>query len=186
MDQCGLSEDEAKRIEAAYHELYVESDEYVQDRLEKASQNGYMELAFGLRLRTPIMERTILNNCKTPREAEAESRTAGNAIGQSYGLLNNRAAIDFQERCFKSKYAELIHPVAHIHDAQYFIVKDDIEIVEWVNKELVECVQWQDLPEIQHDKVKLGGELSIFNPDWSNEIGIPNGASRDDIRALCQ
>ena len=81
----------------------------------------------------------------------------------------------------KSRHCLSILPCAQIHDAQYYIIDDDIGAVSFTNKYLVEEVKWQDHPDIAHDEVKLGGELSIFFPDWSKEIGIPNTASEEEI-----
>ncbi|UYE90238.1 DNA polymerase [Alteromonas phage vB_AemP_PT15-A5] len=174
MKNCGFSEEMAKSIEANFKELYKVSIDYINKKLEEASKTGFVEVAFGLKVRTPAIKKSLWGSSHTPKEALAEGRTAGNACGQSYGLLNNRAGIDFQQRTLNSKYALNIFPIAHIHDAQYFIVRKDPELLAWMNKELVECVQWQELPEIQHDTVKLGGELSVFYPHWANEIVIPN------------
>ena len=183
MKNCGFSEEMAKNIENNFKELYKASIEYVNNKLEEASETGFVEVAFGLRLRTHAIKKAIWGSSYTPKEALAEGRTAGNALGQSYGLLNNRAGIDFQRRVLNSKFATEVFPIAHIHDAQYFIVKRDTELLAWMNKELVECVQWQELPEIQHDTVKLGGELSVFYPSWANEIVIPNGIhDREELK----
>jgi DNA polymerase-1 len=186
MKNLGWPEEKAKRIEAAYHEMYAESDEWVQGKLQQASKDGYVTVAFGLRLRTPLLKQVILGHSNTPYEASAEARTAGNALGQSYGLLNNRAAIDLQERTFNSPHRLLIRPIAHIHDAQYFMVKDDLSVMKWLNDNLVECMQWQELEEIKHPEVKLGGELSVFYPSWAQEITLPNGATEDEILNICQ
>ena len=186
MNNCGFSEEKAKMVERRYHELYVVSDQWVQSKLEEASKRGYITAAFGLRIRTPLLSKVILGTKKTPFEAAAEGRTAGNALGQSWCLLNNRAANEFMERVWKSKYANVIRPCAQIHDAQYYLVPDDYEVVKWVNDNLVECVQWQDHPDIQHDEVKLGGELSVFYPNWSNDITIKNKATIEDILASCE
>ena len=185
-DQAGLSDTESKAIEDNYHKLYSHSDEWVQDRLIQASKDGFITVAFGLRIRTPILAQTLLNKKSTPFEAQAEARTAGNAMGQSYGLLNNRAAIEFQQRVLASKWALLIKPIAHIHDAQYFIIKDNIHLVKWVNDNLIACMQWQDTPELRHAKVKLGGDLSLFYPHWAKEAKIPNGSSVEQIRQICK
>ncbi|WP_199097265.1 DNA polymerase [Dyella sp. ASV21] len=186
MKNCGFSKELAEQIEARYHELYVVSDQWVAARLEEASQCGYVTVAFGLRLRTPMLAQTILGTRSTPHEASAEGRTAGNALGQSYGLLNTRAGTDFMRQVRQSKWAHEIRPCAHIHDAQYYLVRDDADLLAWVNDRLVKAVQWQELPEIQHDQVKLGGELSIFFPTWANELTIPNGAGSDQILSLAQ
>jgi len=175
MTNCGFDEKTAKSIENSFLDLYKVSIEYIQAKLELASQTGYVETAFGLKVRTPIIGKCLWNSRFTPYEAIAEGRTAGNALGQGYGMLNNRAAIEFKKRVLASKWKLAIWPIAHIHDAQYFIIDDNPKLVAWMNKNLVECVQWQELPEIQHDTVKLGGDLSIFYPSWKNEIVIPNG-----------
>lgn len=185
MNNLGIPKDEAKAIEANYHKLYSHSDEWVQNKLKLASEIGYVTLAFGLRLRTPILEQILLNKMSTPYEGQAEGRTAGNALGQSYGLLNNRASIEFQQRVLSSPYKYDIKPIAHIHDAMYFLVRDQVGIVKWFNDNLVECMEWQKLPEIMHPDVHLGGEIDIFYPTWKNGITIPNNASKREIFNIC-
>ena len=186
MVNCGFSEEKAKKIEAAYHEMYQVSDKWVQDKLAQAAKDGYVTVAFGLRLRTPMLRQCVLGTKRTPYEATAEGRTAGNALGQSYGLLNSRAAMAFGRDYRASPYRLDIKPCAQIHDAQYYLVRNDVHVLAWVNKTLVSHVQWQELPEIQHDKVKLGGELSVFYPSWADELTIPNGADADQILSLAQ
>jgi DNA polymerase-1 len=107
-------------------------------------------------------------------------------MGQSYGLLNNRAAVEFFEKVWASKYRYDIKPVALIHDAIYILMRDNLEIVEWANRELIKSMQWQELPELQHPTVKLGAALDIYWPSWANAITLPNGASKEDIQTLCR
>lgn len=182
----GFSEEDAKRIEAAYHELYKVSDKWVQDRLDEASRVGYVVGAFGLKVRTPLLARTLRNHRSTPYEAQAEGRTAGNALGQSYGLLTNRALNDFMKRVWASKYRHDIMPVAMIHDAIYLLVRNDHEIVAWVNHNLTDAMKWQELPEIQHDTVKLGADLDLFWPSWAYPLTLKNGWSADEIFEACK
>jgi DNA polymerase-1 len=186
MTNLGWSEEKAKRIEENYHALYVESDEYIRKRLVQASKDGYAEVAFGLRVRTPLLKQVMFGGAKMPFAAAAEGRTVGNAMGQSYGLLNNRAAVEFMERVWKSPYKYDIKPVSLIHDAIYILVKDDPAVVEWANRNLIECMQWQDLPEIQHPTVKLGAALDIFWPSWANAITLPNKADQAIIIKVCK
>lgn len=173
--------EKAKLVEARYHELYAVSDQWVATKLDEASQKGYITAAFGLRVRTPLLKQVIRGNSKTPFEAEAEGRTAGNALGQSWCLLNSRGASEFMSGVRKSKHRLDIRPSAHIHDAQYYILKDDYTVAAYTNEHLVKAVQWQDHPDIAHPDVKLGGELSIFYPSWEKEITIPNGAGEQEI-----
>jgi DNA polymerase-1 len=81
--QLGWTKEKAMKIEANYHDLYKVSDKYIADRIQQASKDGYVTVAFGLRLRTPMLAKTILGTRSTPFEAAAEGRTAGNAMGQS-------------------------------------------------------------------------------------------------------
>lgn len=184
MTKFGFSEEKAKGIESAYHSLYKTSDEWVKKKLDQAAIDGYVTCAFGLRVRTPLLHQVIRGNSKTPYEAEAEGRSAGNALGQSYCLLNNRAGIEFNEAVRKSKYRLDILPVAMIHDAQYFLIRNDPDVVAWANKMLVKAVQWQDDPAIYHPEVKLGGEFSIFYPDWAHELTVPNECTKEQLIEL--
>lgn len=186
MSNLGWPEDKSKAIEKGYHDLYKESDDYIQKRLHQASKDGYVEVAFGLRVRTPLLKQVMFGRTKMPYEAAAEGRTAGNAMGQSYGLLNNRAAVDFMQKVWASKYRFDIKPVALIHDAIYILIRDDVEIVEWANRELINSMKWQELPEIQHSTVKLGAALDIFWPDWAHPTTIPNDADQKTISEICK
>lgn len=179
---CGFSEAVAKQIEKMYHDLYVVSDNFIMNRIiEEACKLGYVTLAFGLKLRTPLLKKTILGNKFTSNEAKAEMRTAGNAMGQSYGLLNNRAAVAFMEKVWNSPYRLKVMPVALIHDAIYLVISNEIEVVEWVNKHLTKEMEWQDLPEIWHDEVKLGGDLDLFYPHWGHGITLPRTANQVEL-----
>ena len=187
MTNCGFPEDKALAIEAAYHDMYQVSDRWVQDKLVQASKDGYVTVAFGLRLRTPMLHQCLYGTtAKIPYEAAAEGRTAGNALGQSYGLLNSRAYMAFMRDVRQSRHRLDVRLCAQIHDAGYMLVRDDARVVAWVNQTLVPHVQWQELSEIQHPTVKLGGELSVFYPTWNDELTLPNGAGVDQILTLAQ
>lgn len=182
---CGFPAKEAKSIEKNYHDMYQIADAWVQERLKEAAESGYITAAFGLRVRTPLLEKTILGGKNTPYEAAAEGRTAGNAIHQSWCLLNSRAANEFMERVWASPHRLRIRPSAQIHDACYMLIDNDTEVLHWVNINLIECMQWQEDPLLAHPTVKLGAELDVFWPDWSNPIKLNNGASLSEIRTAC-
>lgn len=186
MHNLGWDKEKAQRIEEQYHELYKVSDAYVQSRLKQACSDGYVDVAFGLRVRTPLLSQIVWDAPKIPYEAASEKRTAGNALGQSYGLLNNRAAMDFMRKVWISPYRHDIKPVNLIHDAVYLVVRDDVHVVAWANQELIKSMQWQQLPEIRHDTVKLGATLEIYWPSWAHGVVIPNGADNETIFRLCQ
>ena len=186
VNNLGFPEDKAKSIEQGYHDLYKVSDDYVKERLKQAAKDGFVEVAFGLRVRTPLIKQVVWGGKGMPYEAAAEGRTAGNALGQSYGLLNNRAAVEFMQKVWASKYRYDIKPVALIHDAIYILIRNDVEIVEWANRELIKSMQWQELPEIQHPTVKLGAALDLFHPDWAHATTLPNNADRETILNMCK
>ena len=181
MTNCGFAEDLAKSIESGYHELYKQSDAWVKTKIDQACIDGYVTTAFGLRLRTPLLKQSILGNKKSLREAAAESRTAANALGQGWCLLNNRAASEFLGKVRSSKYKYSIKPCAQIHDAQYYLVKESPSSLAYVNKHLINAVNWNAHPDIYHPVVGLGGELSIFYPTWKEEIVIENNESKESI-----
>lgn len=183
MKNCGFSKEKALMVEDRFKKLYKVSIDWVQGKLDQASKDGYITAAFGLRVRTPLLKQVVRGTSRTPYEAEAEGRSAGNALGQSWCLLNNRAGAEFMGNVRKSEQRLNIRPCAHIHDAQYMLIRDDSDAVMYANEHLVKAVQWQDHPDIAHDEVKLGGELSIFYPTWEKEIGIPIGASEEELRS---
>ena len=87
MKNVGLSEKEAKSIENSHHELYKVSGEWREARIQEASKLGYITVAFGLRLRTPLLKQVIMGTGKTPHEANSEARTAGNDIDYFVSLV---------------------------------------------------------------------------------------------------
>lgn len=184
--KLGFEPDAARATESRYKTLYRASVEWVQDKLNKASQDGYVTLAFGLRLRTPILASTIRGLKSTPKIADQEGRTAGNALGQSYGLLNNRAANEFMEKVWQSEHRHHILPIAMIHDALYFLMRDNVDTINWANQELIKSMEWQELPEIQHETVKLGAQLVLHWPTWAEEIKLPNNSTVQQIWQLCK
>ena len=181
---CGFTEAEAKRIEKAYHDLYSVSDEWTRQLLQRAGEQGYITGAFGLRIRTSVLYRSLQGLRVTPKEAEAEARTAGNAAVQGYGMLTVRAIKAFMEKVRNSPYRTKIRVCNIIHDAAYFLVEDDADVFLWLNENLVKEFQWQEDPAIAHDKVHLGGEVSIFNPDWAHELTVPNHCSKEELFKL--
>lgn len=177
MDE-GFTEEEAKKIEANYNKMYQVSIKWKQEKINQAKLVGYVVGAFGLRLRTPLID-------KNNYIAESESRTAGNMIGQSWCLLTLRAMNEFMSLVHQSKWKYHILPCATIHDAIYLYIHDSLECVEWVNNNLIKIMGWDKLPEIYHPQIPLESELDIFKDNWSNPITIKNKASIEEIWSLC-
>ena len=119
-------------------------------------------------------------------KAAAEGRTAGNMLGQSYGMLNSRAANEFRERIWASEYKYDVLLCGQIHDAIYLIWRNTAGITKWVNDNIIDCMKWNGLVELQHPTVKVGAELDIFYPDWSKATTLKNGISTKAIIKLCK
>lgn len=181
MVKCGFSKEKAQKIEQRYLELYKVSVDWVNQKLEQASKDGYVTAAFGLRVRTPLLAQVVMGTRTTPYEATAEGRSAGNALGQSWCLLNTRAGIEFNGKVRSSVHRLDIRPCAQIHDAQYFLIRDNIKALVFANEHLPNAVRWQEHPDIAHDQVKLSGEMFICHPDWGTEINLPNYAKAEEI-----
>jgi len=182
---CGFTPEEAKVIEARYHELYKVSDEWMAEKIQEASKNGYVELAFGGRLRCPVLKQTVLGSKYTPNASSAEARTVGNAVGgQSYCQLNLRLAFKLMEAVKEAGYVHQIRQSASVHDATYLVVEDNVHTVHWLNKTITELALWKDLPELYDPEIPLGGELDLF-PTWATPITLPADASKETIRKLC-
>lgn len=177
---CGFTLPEAEAIVQNYKELYKVSAAWVDKRLAEASNTGFVELAFGVRLRTHRLAYKGKLSYTERKAVEAERRSAGNALTQSYGFLNSRAVSQFLRIVWDSKYRYDIKPAAQIHDASYYVIPDTFSAVKFVNDHLIKCMQWQELPELQHDTIKLGGELDLYI-DWATPITVKNGASIPEI-----
>ena len=184
MKNCGFSEELAKQIEERYHKLYAESDKWVHDKIKQACIDGYVTGAFGLRVRTPMLYRA--NPYKLTNIQAAESRTAGNALGQGWGLLNNRAMNAVLKRIDEAGLTEGIYPIAAIHDACYYMVRNNPETVLWLNQVTTEEAKWQDNPVISHPQVGLEGQLDLFFPDWATPLTLPESLTEPELIDLVQ
>ena len=183
MNNCGFSEELAKQVEYNYHKLYKVSDQWVQDRLQEACKTGYVTVAFDLKLRTPL----LVQGQAAPRSLyEAEGRTAGNALGQSWGLLNSRAMNAVMQRVRANGYELDILPVAAIHDCNYYLIRNNASLISWFNSVVREEAEWNNHPDIYHDEVGLGGDLDIFYPSWATPLTLPADVTQDSLVQLVQ
>ena len=180
---CGFSMEESTRIESNYHKMYQVSDQWSEDQLENIASTGYAILAFGLKLRCPKMQRTLMKSKNAIKCAIAEKRTVNNAIsGQSYCQLNTRLGIELHKAILEEGMDIQLN--GSIHDATYGIVKADAKTIHWLNKTIVELSLWKDLPELKDEEIDLGGELDLFMPSWANPTTLDVNASIEDIQQL--
>ena len=184
-EQLGCTEVEAKAIESNYHKMHKVTDDWVDAHIKQASIQGYVPLAFGGRLYTPVLSQVVYGKTMSYK-AHEEKRSAGNALMQSYCMLTVRAMTEFMQRVRDSKYRLDIRGIATIHDSIYLIVKNNIGCLKWVNDNLISCMAWQELDELKHPSIGFTAECDIHYPDWSKAITIPNGATKLEIMNICK
>lgn len=182
---AGIPMKEAEEIEKRYHELYKESDKFTQDNINFASVSGYMECAFGLRIKCPVIQKTIMNTTKTPYAAIAEARSANNAVTQSWGMLINRALIATNKLIEESEFKYDILPINTIHDAGYFMVKNKPEAIKFLNDTLINEMRWNDHPAIYSEDVPMEADLEL-GKSWDKQRKLKNEASLDEIKEFTE
>ena len=182
MNQFGFSEKKSKFIENSHKKLYKGYYKYVDSQLDQAKIDGYVTLAFGLKLRTPYIA-----DPKAPKfKVEQERRSAGNALFQSYGMMTLRAFSRFMDRVWNHKeYRTQVFPVVTIYDSLYIDIPNDIDCLHWCNENLIECMKLMDgCPELVHPEISLGADLEVLYPSWNDKKTIPNNASKELILDL--
>jgi DNA polymerase-1 len=172
--------EQATDIEQAFHELYKVSGEFNEKNKQFMEKHGYVECAFGLKLRTPIISQCVLGNSKTPHEADKEARSANNAITQSWGMLLNRAMNATNTRIEKAGYSMDILPCNMIHDAGYFLVKNKPEYIKFLNDVLIEEMEWNDDDAIRSTRVPMKASLDI-GKSWDKLTQLNNNVTIKEI-----
>ncbi len=178
--RTGFPMKQAIQIEKAFHSLYAESDKFNNKNKVFMEKHGYVNCAFGLQLRTPIVAQCVLDNSKTPYEAQAEVRSANNAITQSWGMLLNRAIIATNTRIEEAGYGEYILPINMIHDAAYFMLKDEPKYIKFLNDVLIEEMEWQEHLAIASNDIRITAEMEI-GKSWANLKPLQNNATLVEI-----
>lgn len=97
-------------------------------------------------------------------------------------MLMNRAFIEFSERVKRDGKRDSVRLISTIHDATYLLIKEDMETIQWVNKHLIECMNWQKAQKLQ-SPITIEAELDV-GPDWAHQVTLPNNATVDEIKKL--
>lgn len=174
----GCTPTKAKQIEENYHKLYSGLAEFSKKNIDFARKNGYVECAFGLKLRTPRLDGTIGKEL-TP-EQETEGRSCSNAVTQSYGMLLNRASIEFRDLINASPYRDNIRLSNSIHDCIYAIVKNDADTIKFYNDTLIKCMAWQEDPLLVSNDIKLSAAVD-YGKSWDKQYTLKNNATLEEI-----
>lgn len=176
----GFNKSDSIAIETRYHEMHEETDNWVNNHIEEAISTGYVPLAFGGKLRTPILHNSVSLNTLS-RQAQEEKRSAGNAMMQSYCTVTVVALKKFMELVHDSKYRGSIRPICTIHDSIYLEADNDLETIKFVNDNLIRIMGIKDLKELGDERLGLPSSLDVNYPDWSYAIELKNDISQKEI-----
>lgn len=66
------------------------------------------------------------------------------------------------------------------------MVRNNPEIVLWLNQVTTEEAKWQDDPVISHPQVGLEGQLDLFFPDWATPLTLPESLPESELIDLVQ
>ena len=177
----GIPIEKAIDIVNGYKDLYKELVEWNETNKKFMQKNGYVEGCWGHKVNTPLIKMSLINSALTPTQVKAEFRSANNAITQSYGMLTTIAGYRFQDALFKSKYRYKVLLINQIHDAIYLLMKNEPEVIEWVNNTLISIMGIMDEPKLIDAPVKLESELDI-GVSWDKQITLKNNMNQEEIK----
>lgn len=184
----GFSKLLSAHIFDSFQETYSVSIDWTKRQIKKAHKKGYVVGAYGLRLKTPLLKRTVYGDTQVPYAAVSEFRTAANMLsGQSYGLMTINAFYEFMKIVYEHpEYKYKIRPVITIYDAIYIeLDDDDPKQLKFVNDTLIRCMaDISKLPELKHKDITMSSTLSLYAGTMATEVEIPNNASLKDIKKI--
>ena len=170
----GITTDEALKIIDGYWKLFEVTKHFIEKSEKFILDNGFIKGAFGLKLRGDLKHITDKS------KYSSTLRTMNNMQIQSFGLLLTRAMNEFQSRIEKAGLEKDVILFNSIHDALYMYIKKDVNIIHWVNINLIECMLWEYNT---NWTVKMGAELEVGN-NLAEVVELPNKASVNEIEKV--
>jgi hypothetical protein len=159
---------EAEGIFDAYHNVMFPGitryrENYV---LKTAKEQGYIHLGLGFRMYTDDPDRDI--------------RTLNNGTCQFWSILTALTIDKMYQLIDEAGYAGDIFVTSTIYDSIYFIIRDTVKHIKWLNDTLIPIME-QDFMEGQI--LPNSAELEI-GPDWSTLHVLPHSADEEKIREI--
>lgn len=162
----GFSYAEAEEIYNSFHRLYKVSDEWIEKQINKGREQGYVTLAYGHRMATPLLKMSVQGK-NTPYLALKEFRTAANALGQSYCMITGFTSAAMYREIYERGLCEDILPCGEIHDALYWLVHDNPATIEATRDMLYRHMPNHGQPELNHPTIKLDIDAFIIRKSWA-------------------
>jgi len=147
-----------------HNELYPGITKYNNEVvLEQANREHevYMGLGFSIKTNSP----------------DKDARTLCNVTIQFWDIITLIVIPQLNDRIAKANLANDIFITATIYDAIYFEVRDNSDIISWLNVNLVELMTQPMFTEVA---VPNSANLEIGS-SWANLVELPNNASIEEI-----
>lgn len=181
----GIPIDEAMSIEEGHKEMYKVLHAWGEENKLLMTQQGYITGAYGLKIRTPMLAKSLINAKVTPSIVKAEFRSGNNAVTQSHGLMTTVAGTKFKEMLDDSIFRDNVLIINFIHDAVYLLIKEDLATIQWVNEKLIECMVNAGDEQVEAGKhiVPIEANLDI-GKTWADQHQLPNRMTNNELREI--
>lgn len=110
----------------------------------------------------------------------ASERSVANATIQFWDHLTLVGLAKIVDRIMEEGYDDDITVHATIYDSLYFEITNDIEIIEWMNRNLIECMTEDFVP---NQKIPLVANMDV-GTTWADLKELPNNASMSEIKEV--
>jgi DNA polymerase I-like protein with 3'-5' exonuclease and polymerase domains len=160
--------EEAEKIFNAYHEeLYPGVTAYREDYvLPTAQKQGYIHLGLGFRLYT--------------ENATKDIRSLNNGTCQFWSILTALTINKLHQLIDQNNLQNDILVTATIYDSIYLCVRDDPEIIQWLNKCIVPIMETQFM-----EGQILGNSADLeIGPSWAKLYKLPHNATIEEIQEI--
>ena len=98
-------------------------------------------------------------------------------------MLLNRAMNATNSRIEQCGLGMDILPCNMIHDAGYFIVREELECIKFLNDVLIEEMEWNDDKAIRSTDVPMKASLEI-GKSWDTLVPLTNNATMEEIQSV--
>ena len=162
--------EEATRIFNNYHNvLYPGVTRYREHTvLQKTLENRRVHLGLGFYLKS--------------ENPHSDVRTLVNATCQFWSILTLLTINKMHYLIDSCNYQDRIKTVSTIYDSIYYELDDDVELIQWLNNNLIENML---VPFIEDQTIPNEAESSI-GYNWADMLSIPNKADVDIISNIRQ
>ena len=98
-------------------------------------------------------------------------------------MLLNRAMNATNARIEEAGYSADILPCNMIHDAGYFLVRNNPECIKFLNDVLIKEMEWNDDAKIKSTNVPMKASLEV-GKSWDKLTQLNNNATLEEINEL--